>query len=272
VLQERAGDDVRHMEISNGTTPAPRRHRDPRSQARGAVRRRKSVIHLHYWPTPNGHKITLFLEEAELPYEFHAVNLSRGDQFNPDYLKISPNNRMPAIIDDEPAWGGAPIGIFESGAILVYLSEKSGRFLPKDLPGRFEVLPWLFLQAAALGPTAAQINHFVHHAPEEIPYAIGRFVDEMVRLYGVLERRLVDREFIGGAYSIADMACYPLVALHEHQRQQLADFPNLTRWLETIKKRPATICAYARGRDFHHAHLAESDKMNAARSAQRDLS
>ncbi len=207
------------------------------------------MIDLHYWPTPNGHKITLFLEEAGLPYEIKPVNISTGDQFKPDFLKIAPNNRMPAIVDHEPAGGGAPISVFESGAILLYLAEKTGKFLPQDVRGRFEVLQWLFWQMGGLGPMAGQNHHFSQYAPEKIPYAIERYVKETNRLYGVLDRRLEGRDFIGGAdYSIADMAAYPWIVPHERQQQKLEDFPNLKRWFTAIGARPATVTAYEKGK------------------------
>ncbi len=207
------------------------------------------MIDLHYWPTPNGHKITLFLEEAGLPYEIKPVNISTGDQFKPDFLKIAPNNRMPAIVDHEPAGGGAPISVFESGAILLYLAEKTGKFLPQDVRGRFTVLEWLFWQMGGLGPMAGQNHHFSQYAPEKIPYAIERYVKETNRLYGVLDRRLEGRDFIGGAdYSIADMAAYPWIVPHERQQQRLEDFPNLQRWFTAIGARPATVAAYEKGK------------------------
>lgn len=208
------------------------------------------MIDLYYWPTPNGHKITIFLEEAGLPYRIRPVNISQGDQFKPDFLKISPNNRMPAIVDDEPAEAGLPVSVFESGAILLYLAEKTGRFLPKDLRGRFEVLQWLFWQMGGLGPMAGQNHHFSQYAPEKLPYAIERYVKETSRLYAVLDKRLAGREFVAGAYSIADMASYPWVVPHERQSQKLEDFPNLKRWFETIKERPAVQRAYGRAKEF----------------------
>ena len=168
------------------------------------------MIDLHYWPTPNGHKITLFLEEAGLPYTILPVNIGKGEQFRPDFLKIAPNNRMPAIVDHEPAGGGEPISVFESGAILLYLADKTGRFLPKDLRGRTTALEWLFWQMGGLGPMAGQNHHFSVYAPEKIPYAIDRYVKETNRLYGVLDRQLAGRDFIAGDYTIADMASYPL--------------------------------------------------------------
>lgn len=207
------------------------------------------MIDLHYWPTPNGHKITLFLEEAGLPYEIKPVNISAGEQFKPDFLKIAPNNRMPAIVDHDPPGGGAPVSVFESGAILLYLAEKTGKFLPTDLRGRFTVLEWLFWQMGGLGPMAGQNHHFGQYAPEKIPYAIERYVKETNRLYGVLDRRLEGRDFIGGAdYSIADMAAYPWIVPHERQQQKLEDFPNLKRWFTAIGARPATVAAYEKGK------------------------
>jgi GSH-dependent disulfide-bond oxidoreductase len=208
------------------------------------------VIHLYYWPTPNGHKITLLLEEAGLPYELHGINIGKGQQFEPDFLKISPNNRMPAMTDDDPPGGGAPVSVFESGAILVYLAEKTGKFLPKDLRGRFEVLQWLFWQMGGLGPMAGQNHHFSQYAPEKIAYAIDRYVKETSRLYAVLDKRLAGRPFIAGDYSIADMASYPWVVPYERQGQKLEDFANLKRWFEAIKARPATARAYERAKEF----------------------
>jgi GST-like protein len=206
------------------------------------------MIDLHYWPTPNGHKITLFLEETGLPYRIVPVDIGRGEQFRPEFLEIAPNNRMPAIVDHEPTDGGAPISVFESGAILLYLAEKTGRFIPADLGGRVEVLQWLFWQMGGLGPMAGQNHHFAIYAPEKIPYAIDRYVNETNRLYGVLDIRLTDRPFVAGeAYSIADMACYPWTVGHERQGQKLADFPNLERWFRAIEARPATVRAYEIG-------------------------
>lgn len=202
------------------------------------------MIELHYWPTPNGHKITMFLEEAGLDYQVKPVNIGKGEQFEPDFLKIAPNNRMPAIVDRDPADGGKPISVFESGAILLYLAEKTGKFIPTDIRGRVEVLQWLFWQMGGLGPMAGQNHHFAHYAPEKIPYAIDRYVKETGRLYGVLNKRLADREFVAGDYSIADMAAYPWIVPHKNQGQDLADFPNLQRWFDTIEARPATKRAY----------------------------
>ena len=208
------------------------------------------MLDLYYWPTPNGHKVTLFLEEAGLAYQLKPVDISKGEQFRPDFLRISPNNKMPALVDPEPAGGGAPLSLFESGAILLYLAEKTGRFLPQDTRGRFEVLQWLFWQVGGLGPMLGQNHHFSQYAPEKLPYAITRYVKETARLYAVLDRQLGGRDFIAGAYSIADMAAYPWVVPHEAQGQRLEDFPNVRAWFERIAARPATQRAYARAQDF----------------------
>ncbi len=205
------------------------------------------MIDLYFWTTPNGYKPLLFLEEAGLPHRMVPVDIGKGEQFDPDFLKIAPNNRIPAIVDHAPGEGSAPISIFESGAILLYLAEKTGAFLPKDLAGRNQTLQWLFWQMAGLGPMAGQNHHFAAYAPERIPYAIDRYVKETERLYGVMDRRLTNREFIAGDYSIADMASYPWVVPHRRQRIELDRFPNVKRWFETIAARPATIRAYAKG-------------------------
>ncbi|WP_439849809.1 glutathione binding-like protein [Pseudomonas syringae] len=204
------------------------------------------MIDLHYWTTPNGHKITLFLEESGLPYTIFPVNIGNNDQFKPEFLKISPNNRIPAIVDHQPANGGAPLSLFESGAILLYLAEKTGQFIPQDLRGRQEVSQWLFWQMGGLGPMAGQNHHFNRFAKEKIPYAIERYVNETARLYGVLNKRLADREFVAGnEYSIADMAIYPWIVPHTYQQQDLNDFPHLKRWFDSIASRDATKRAYA---------------------------
>jgi len=209
------------------------------------------MIELHYWPTPNGHKITMFLEEAGLECRIVPVDIGRGQQFRPEFLKIAPNNRMPAIIDHAPADGGEPVSMFESGAILLYLAEKTGRFIPADLRGRAEVLQWLFWQMAGLGPMAGQNHHFSHYAPEKLAYAIGRYVKETNRLYGVLDGGLADPPFVTGeAYSIADMAAYPWIVPYERQGQRLEDFPNLKRWFEAVRERPATVRAYEIGERY----------------------
>jgi GSH-dependent disulfide-bond oxidoreductase len=208
------------------------------------------MIDLYYWPTPNGHKITLFLEETAMPYTIVPVHIGKGEQFKPEFLAISPNNRMPAIVDHAPRERGAPISVFESGAILLYLADKSERFIPNEARGRVDVLQWLFWQVGGLGPMLGQNHHFSGYAPEKIPYAIERYVKETNRLYGVLNKRLADREFVAGAYSIADMACYPWIVPYERQGQKLEDFPNLKRWFEAIRERPATVRAYERGKSL----------------------
>ena len=205
------------------------------------------MIDLYYWTTPNGHKIAMFLEEAGAPYAIHPVNISKGDQFKPEFLAIAPNNRIPAIVDHAPNDGGAAIAMFESGAILVYLAEKLGQFLPADVRGRAHVLQWLFWQMGGLGPMAGQNHHFSQYAPEKIPYAIDRYVKETNRLYGVLNKQLAHHAFIAGdAYTIADMASYPWIVPWSRQGQNLDDFPNLRRWFDAIRARPATIRAYAK--------------------------
>jgi GSH-dependent disulfide-bond oxidoreductase len=201
------------------------------------------MIDLYYWTTPNGHKITIFLEEAELLYTLHPIDITKGEQFDPEFLKIAPNNRIPAIIDDEGDAEGA-ISIFESGAILQYLAEKTGQFLPSELRPRTEVLQWLNWQMGGLGPMLGQNYHFAVYAPEKVPYAIERYVKETARLYGVLNKRLSDRTYIAGDYSIADMACYPWIVGHETQGQNLDDFPHVKRWFEQVRDRPAVQTAY----------------------------
>ncbi len=204
------------------------------------------MIELYYWPTPNGHKITLFLEEARLPYKIKPVNIGKGEQFAPEYLKISPNNKMPAIVDTDPLGGGGPLSLFESGAILQYLAEKTGKFSPKDARERYVVTEWLFWQVGGLGPMLGQNVHFSRYAPEKIPYAIDRYVNETRRLYGVLDKRLQGRAYIAGKdYTIADMAAYPWIVPYEAQGMSLDDFPNLEMWFEQIRDRDGTRRAYA---------------------------
>ena len=218
-------------------------------------------IELHYWPTPNGHKITIFLEEAGIPYRVHYVNIGRGEQFEPSFLQIAPNNRMPAIVDPEGPcadgkWGGEPISVFESGAILQYLGRKFGRFYPADERQRTEVDQWLFWQMGGLGPMAGQAHHFRQYAPEKIQYGIDRYTNEVNRLYGVMDRRLADRDYLAGDYSIADMAAFPWVRPYRNQGQDLEEFPNLGRWFEAIAARPAVQRAVEVGQD-HRNNLAE---------------
>jgi len=208
------------------------------------------MIDLYYWTTPNGHKITIFLEETGLPYTIWPVNIGKGEQFAPEFLAISPNNRIPAIIDRDPPGGGEPIAVMESGAILLYLAGKTGRFYPADTRGRVEVCQWLFWQMAGLGPMAGQTHHFVHYAPEKVEYAIDRYVRETSRLYGVLNKRLADREYVAGEYSVADMAAYPWV-IPERQQQDMDKFPHLARWKAAIAARPAVQRAYARAKEIN---------------------
>jgi GST-like protein len=202
------------------------------------------MIDFYYSATPNGLKVALLLEEAEIAHRRIRLSLTHGDQFKPEFLAISPNNKIPAIVDAEPHGGGAPLAVFESGAILLYLAEKHRRFLPADLRGRIETLQWLFWQVGGLGPIGGQIGHFNVFAPQRIAYAIERYTNETKRLYGVLDKRLAGREFVAGEYSIADMACYPWIVPHAAQGQRLEDFPHLRRWFLEIAARPATVRAY----------------------------
>ena len=218
------------------------------------------MIDLHYWPTPNGHKITMMLEEAGLPYAIKPVNIGKGEQFAPNFLRIAPNNRMPAIVDHDPADGGEPIAIFESGAILVYLANKTGRFFGDTQRQKIETMQWLMWQMGGLGPMAGQNHHFSNYAPEKLPYAIDRYVKETNRLYGVLDRRLEGRDFIAHDYSIADMASYPWIVPHEAQGQNLDDFPNLKRWFDSIRARPATIEAYRKGEEIRPSDAPMTDE------------
>jgi GSH-dependent disulfide-bond oxidoreductase len=218
------------------------------------------MIDLYYWTTPNGHKITMFLEEAGLDYRLHGVNIGRGEQFAPAFLRIAPNNRIPAIVDHAPADGGAPLSLFESGAILLYLADKIGRFIAQDLRGRNETLQWLFWQMAGLGPMAGQNHHFTQYAPEKLPYAVDRYVKETARLYAVLDRQLAGRDYITGEYSIADMAAYPWIVPHTRQQQRLEDFPHVHAWFERIRTRPATERAYARAQEVNPTSAPSVDE------------
>jgi len=198
------------------------------------------MIDLYSWGTPNGHKVSIFLEETEQRYKLHPVNITKNEQFNPEFLKISPNNKIPAIVDNEPNYGkGKPISIFESGAILWYLAEKTGRFIPQDAEGKALVSEWLFWQVGGLGPMAGQNHHFSNYAPEKIPYAIERYQKETARLYGVLNKRLDGREFVADQYSIADMAIFPWIMPYKMQGQDLEHFPNIKKWFDRIHARPA---------------------------------
>jgi GST-like protein len=209
------------------------------------------MLDLYYWTTPNGHKITIFLEEAGLAYDIKPVNIGKGEQFKAEFLTVSPNNRIPALVDNEPAGGGKPIAIFESGAILLYLADKTGQFIARDLRGRTEAIQWLFWQMGNLGPMAGQNNHFSNYATDKIQYAMDRYRNEVNRLYGVLNKRLADRAYVAGEYSIADMASYPWIVLHERQHQKIDDFPHVKRWLEAIKTRPAVVRAYDKAKQVN---------------------
>jgi GSH-dependent disulfide-bond oxidoreductase len=218
------------------------------------------MIDVYYWGTPNGLKIKLFLEEAQLPYRIIPVDIGKGEQFKPEFLKISPNNRIPAIVDQAPAGGGEPLSLFESGAILLYLAEKIGRFIPKDIRGRALTLEWLFWQVGGLGPMAGQNGHFNQYAPEKVPYAIERYTKETNRLYGVLDGALAGRDYIANEYSIADMACYPWIVPHERHKQNLEDFPNLKRWFERIRERPACQRAYVGVEQSYSRKISDEER------------
>jgi GST-like protein len=221
------------------------------------------MIDLYYWPTPNGHKITLFLEEAGLPYTIRRVDIGKGEQFAPEFLAISPNNKMPAIVDHDPPDGGAPLSVFESGAILFYLARKTGKFIATDPRAAVTCLEWLFWQMGGLGPMTGQYGHFTVYAPEKIPYAIERYTREARRLLGVLDQRLRGREYIcGNEYSIADMACYPWIDPYEKAPLDLTAYAEVRRWRETIRARPATARAYAQG-DFRERQTQMSEAERA---------
>ena len=196
------------------------------------------MIDLYTWSTPNGRKVSIMLEELALPYKAHAVDIGKGDQFQPDFVAVSPNSKIPAIVDSDGP-GGKPYSLFESGAILLYLADKSGRFLPAEKSGRFEVIQWLMFQMGGVGPMFGQTHHFLRAAPDPVPYAIERYSKETRRLYGVLDKHLAGRQWLGTEYSVADMATYPWVARHEWHKVELADFPNVKRWFDAISERPA---------------------------------
>jgi GST-like protein len=203
-------------------------------------------LDLYYWTTPNGHKITILLEELGLNYNLYPIDINKGDQFTPEFLAISPNNRIPALVDSTPTDGDNSLSIFESGAILEYLADKTETFLPQSGAARYDVLQWLYWQMGGLGPMAGQNHHFSHYAPEKIPYAISRYINETARLYKVLDKQLADNAFIAGEYSIADMASYPWIRSYEKQGQDLNNFPNIKRWFDHMSARPAVIQAYAK--------------------------
>ncbi len=196
------------------------------------------MIDLYTWPTPNGHKVHIFLEEVGMPYNVHAINIGTGDQFDPEFLKISPNNKMPAVVDQDGP-GGKPYSIFESGAILLYLAEKTGQYLPSDPTGRYDVIQWLMFQMGGIGPMLGQAHHFRMYAPEKIEYAFNRYTNEATRLYRVVDKQLSQHEYLAGDYSIADMATFPWLRYHENQGQKLEDYPHLKRWYDGLEARPA---------------------------------
>ncbi|PMR73312.1 glutathione binding-like protein [Billgrantia endophytica] len=219
------------------------------------------MVELYYWTTPNGHKITIFLEETGLDYELHPINIGRGEQFAPSFLEIAPNNRIPAIVDCAPADGGQPLSLFESGVILEYLADKTGDFLPRAGRERYVVLQWLYWQMGGLGPMAGQNHHFRNYAPEKIDYAIERYLRETARLYGVLDQRLEDHEYVGGdKYSIADMAIWPWIKPYEKQGLDIEEFPNLLRWFRNVEARPAVARAYARAEEINPQNGVEMDE------------
>ena len=226
-------------------------------------------IDVHYWPTPNGWKITIMLEELGVPYNIIPINIGKGEQFTPEFLKLSPNNRMPAIVDPEPLGGGAPLAIFESGAILEYLAEKYGKFMPKDPRGKYDVLQWLYWQMANLGPNSGQANHFRNYAAEKIAYGIKRYTDEVNRLYGVMNIQLADHEFLAGAYSIADMASWPWVILYERMGQDLNEFPHLKRWVDAVQARPAVVKGKAVGEELRAEMSEEAKKVLFGQRARK---
>jgi GST-like protein len=209
------------------------------------------MIDLYYWTTPNGHKITIFLEEAAVPYKIIPINIGVGEQHTPEFLRISPNNKIPAIIDHAPIDKGKPISVFESGAILLYLADKTKQFISQNLRIRMQIIQWLFWQVGGLGPMAGQNHHFTQYAPEAVPYAINRYIVETTRLYGVLDKQLAENEYIAGEYSIADMACFPWILPFEKQKQNLNDFPHIKRWFGLVQARPAVQRAYAKANEIN---------------------
>jgi GSH-dependent disulfide-bond oxidoreductase len=218
------------------------------------------MIDLYYWTTPNGHKVTIFLEETGTPYKIIPINIGKGEQFKPDFLAVSPNNRIPAMVDHQPPGGGKPIAVFESGAMLVYLAEKTGKFLAKEPATRAEVMQWLFWQMGGLGPMSGQNNHFSNYAVDKIPYAMDRYRNEVNRLYGVMDKRLADRPFLAGEYSIADMASYPWVRPYKNQGQDIAEFPNLEKWYQRMHDRPAVAKAVKIGEELRANYNLATDK------------
>ena len=228
------------------------------------------MIDLYYWPTPNGLKITVLLREIGLEYRLYPINIGKGDQFDPEFLSVSPNNRIPAIVDHEPEGGGDSISVFESGAILLYLAEKYDQFLPTDQRLRVQAIEWLMWQMGSLGPMLGQNHHFNRYAPEDVPYAIKRYSDETLRLYAVLNRRLIDRDYIAGSYSIADIAVYPWVNRYEWHKTDIDRFPEVKRWYQTIGERPGVIRAYDEAKTINVGNVA-SDESRKVLFGQTDV-
>lgn len=227
------------------------------------------VIDLYYWPTPNGWKVTILMEELGVPYNIIPINITKGEQFTAEFLKIAPNNRMPAIVDHAPLDGGEPIALFESGVIMEYLADKHGRFLPQERRAKYQVLQWLYWQMAGLGPMAGQAHHFRQYAPEKLDYAIERYTNEVNRLYGVMNERLKESDFLGGEYSIADMAAWPWVSLYERQGQNLEEFPALKRWFDTLKVRAAVQKGRAVGQELRDKYSVTSEESRKVLFGQR---
>lgn len=227
------------------------------------------MIDVHFWPTPNGHKITIYLEETGLAYRLIAVNIGRGDQFKPDFLALSPNNRMPAIVDNEPGDQGEPLSVFESAAILQYLAEKTGRFMPRERRAKKVVLEWLAWQIAHVGPTFGQLGHFKNYAKDKIPYAIERFENEGHRLLGVLDERLATREFVADEYSIADMALFPWISVYGNYGIDIGEFPRVKSWIDRIAARPAVIKALEKGREIAKAQTPMDEEARKHLFGQR---
>lgn len=217
------------------------------------------MIDLYYWPTPNGWKVSIMLEECGTPYRLVPVNIGRGEQFKPEFLAISPNNRMPAIVDHDPPGGGEPISVFESGAILLYLADKTGQFLSTDLRTRTQTIEWVMWQMGGLGPMTGQLGHFKSYADEKIHYAIERYSKEVLRLYRVLDNRLADRQFLVGDYSIADMMSFPWVLAYERFEISLDDFPHLRRWIAELRARPAVQKGLDAGKEFRTAPIMDAE-------------
>jgi GST-like protein len=230
------------------------------------------MLDLYYWPTPNGCKITILLHELGVPYNLIPVNIAKGDQFKPEFGRISPNRRMPAIVDHNPADGGAPIPVFESGAIMMYLADKHGRFLPSATRPRYEVIEWLMWQMAGLGPMCGQAHHFRQYVAEPIPYAIERYTNEVNRLYGVLDRQLARGAYLAGDYSIADMACWPWIKPYKGQGQDLNAFPNLKRWFLDINERPGARTGWRVGRDWLEGGPVVTEEAKAILFGQKAIS